>query len=66
MKVREIKSVNDNEYLSTEEAAQELGIKETAVRNYLSSEKFTTYKFKNFTLLKADEVENWKIRQRKK
>jgi excisionase family DNA binding protein len=66
MKMRGLKSVNDGEYLSTEEAAEELGIKPTAIRNYLCAGKLTTYKFKSLTLLKTEEVHNWKSRQRKR
>lgn len=60
MRVKDLKNVSGSEYLSTEEAAVELGIKESAVRNYLSAGKFTTYKFKTLTLLDVNEVREWK------
>ncbi len=66
MKIRELKSVNADEFLSTEEAADELGIKPTAIRNYLHSGKLNTYKFKSLTLISVNEVQDWKKRQRKR
>jgi len=45
-------------------ACKELGIKTTAIRNYLYDEKMTTYKFKTMTLLSKTEVEAWKERQK--
>jgi excisionase family DNA binding protein len=63
-KPRELKTVNADEYLTSEEAADTLGIKPTAIRNYLHLGKFTTYKFKSLTLLDANEVQRWKSRQR--
>lgn len=65
MTMRELKQVSsNNEYLTVEEAAVLLGVKEMSIRNYLSDGKFTTFKFKTLTLLKKDEVERWKDRQR--
>jgi len=63
-KVKELKQANVAAYLTVEEAAQELGIKPTAIRNYLTWGKMTTYKFKTLTLLKKQEVESWKERQK--
>ncbi len=63
-KVKQLKQVNDTDFFTVEEAANELGIKATAIRNYLYDEKFTTYKFKTLTLVKKDEVEEWKKRQK--
>jgi len=63
-KVHSIKQADDAKYLTIDEAASELNIKPTAIRNYLHAGKFTTYKFKTLTLLKADEVEAWKDRQK--
>ncbi len=65
MRVRELKNVSGSEYLTTEEAAAELGIKESAVRNYLSAGKFTTFKFKTLTLLDVNEIREWKQTRRK-
>ena len=61
MRARELKAVSVINYLSIEEAADELGMKESAVRNYLSAGKFTTFKFKTLTLLHIDEIKAWKI-----
>lgn len=63
-KARTLKNVNEKEYLTVEEAAQVLGVKSNAIRNYLYLGKFTTHKFKSLTLLDAHEVEGWKDRQR--
>ena len=59
-KAKSLKQVHENEYLTTEEAADRLGIKSTAIRNYLYLGRLTTYKFKSLTLLDANEVERWK------
>lgn len=64
-KSRSIEQPKEGEFMTVEEAAQILGIKETAIRNYLYEEKLTTYKFKTLTLLKKEEVERWKERQRR-
>ena len=66
VETRQLKSVNGSEFLTTKEAARELGIKTTAIRNYLYEKKLTTYKFKTLTLLKRSEIEAWKARQRKR
>jgi excisionase family DNA binding protein len=65
-KVRKLNAADDSRYLSIEEAARELGIKPTAIRNYLYEGKMTTYKFKTMTLLSTDEVTVWKDRQRER
>lgn len=61
---KELKQASTNDYFTVEEAAQELGIKPTAIRNYLYDGKLTTFKFKTLTLVKREEVESWKERQR--
>jgi excisionase family DNA binding protein len=63
-KTKTLKQVNESEYLTVEEAASELGIKTNAIRNYLYLGKLTTHKFKNLTLLDANEVNSWKDRQK--
>ena len=60
MKIKELKTVNGSEYLSIEEAAKMLGIKTTAIRNYLNLDKLTTFKFKTHTFLSLNEIELWK------
>ena len=65
MRLIELKTVSFGAFLTTGEAAQELDIKESVVRNYLSSGKFTTYKFKTLTLLDVNEVREWKQARRK-
>jgi len=63
---KHLKDANESDYLTTEEAAQTLGIKSAAIRNYLYSGKLTTYKFKTLTLLGRREIEAWRKRQRKR
>jgi hypothetical protein len=63
-KYMKIKEVKDADYFTVDEAAQALGIKPTAIRNYLYWGYFTTFKFKTFTLLSRQEVEQWKERQK--
>lgn len=64
-KTKKINSASDDNYLSVSEASESLGVKESAIRNYLYAGKMTTYKFKELTLLAKDDVENWRDRQRK-
>jgi excisionase family DNA binding protein len=61
---KQVNRPDENEYLTVDEAAKELGIKPTAIRNYLTWGKMTTYKFKTLTLLKRSEVDKWKERQK--
>ena len=60
-----LNTVNGSNYQSVSEASDTLGIKESAIRNYLYAGKLTTYKFKELTLLSKNEIENWRDRQRK-
>ena len=62
-KTKHIRSATEDRYLSVSEASQSLGVKESAIRNYLYAGKLTTYKFKELTLLAKGEVENWRDRQ---
>jgi excisionase family DNA binding protein len=62
--IKTLKKADDESYLTIEQAANELGLKPTVIRNYLYEGKMTTYKFKTLTLLKKDEVEAWKNRQK--
>ena len=64
-RTKHIKSASEDKYLSVSEASNSLGVKESAIRNYLYAGKITTYKFKELTLLSKDEIENWRDRQRK-
>lgn len=59
-----LKSCEADQYLTVEEAADQLGIKPTVVRNYLYEGKLRTYKFKTLTLVSVDDVEAWRGRQR--
>jgi predicted transcriptional regulator len=65
-KAQFLNKANGRDFLTAEEAARELGIKPTAIRNYLYADKFRTFKFKSLTLLSRAEVEAWKGRQRRK
>jgi excisionase family DNA binding protein len=60
MTTKELKSIDTSEFLTVEEAAEFLGLKESAIRNYLSLGKLITYKLKSLTLLKLEDVKNWK------
>lgn len=62
-KMQYLTDVVANNYLTVQEAAQELNISQGVLRNYLNLDKLTTYKFKTLTLLSKSEVENWKVRQ---
>ena len=63
-KPKTLSIADGSKFLTVEEAASELGIKTTAIRNYLYDGKMTTYKFKMLTLLSKEEVEQWKERQK--
>jgi excisionase family DNA binding protein len=62
--VKQLKKVDGDGFLTIEEAAKALNIQPAVVRNYLHMGKLTTYKFKTLTLLKVEEVEAWKERQK--
>jgi hypothetical protein len=64
MKAKELKQVNAQDYLTSDEAAAALGVKPTAIRNYLHLGKLTTYKFKSLTLLDVKEVSRWNGKKR--
>ena len=64
-KAKRLKTVNGSKYLSVSEASNTLGVKESAIRNYLYAGKMTTYKFKELTLLSKSEINNWRSKQRK-
>jgi excisionase family DNA binding protein len=63
-KPKQLNKPDSNDYLTVDEAAKELGIKSTAIRNYLTWGKMTTHKFKTLTLISREEIEEWKKRQR--
>ena len=63
-KARNITQVNADNYMTVEEASLQLGIKSPVLRNYLYHGKFTTYKFKTLTLLRAKEVRDYQNRKR--
>lgn len=62
--IKHVNKPDEKEFLTVDEAAKELGIKPTAIRNYLYEEMMTTFKFKTLTLLSKQEVEKWKERQK--
>jgi excisionase family DNA binding protein len=59
-----LKKADAESYLTVEEAANELGLKTAVIRNYLSEGRLPAYKFKTLTLLKVEDVEKWKERQK--
>lgn len=63
-KTKQLNKPDLNEFLTVDEAAKELGIKPTAIRNYLTWGKMTTHKFKTLTLISRQEIEEWRKRQK--
>ena len=51
-KAKQVNKPDAGEFLTVKEAAKELGIDPTAIRNYLTWGKMATYKFKTLTLVK--------------
>jgi len=56
LKPKQLLTVSAVDYLTVGEAATELKVKETAIRNYLTWGKMTTFKFKMLTLISKGEV----------
>lgn len=54
----------DTEYFTVSEAAKELGINAQSMRDHLVRGNLKTYKFKTLTLVKKEEVEAWRERQK--
>lgn len=65
-KTKRLRQADDCEFLTCDEAAQVLGVKPTAIRNYLNLAKMTTYKFKTLTLIKVEELERCRSKQKKR
>ena len=63
-KNKQLNKPDINDFFTVDESAKELGIKPTAIRNYLTWGKITTYKFKTLTLISRQEIEEWKKRQK--
>ncbi len=57
-----LKTAAADQYLTVEEAAMEMNVKQQTVRNGLATRTFTTYKFKTLTLLSASEINEYKKR----
>ena len=64
IKTKVIQSADASHYFTVDEAANLLGIKPTAIRNYLSWGKMIAYKFKTLTLISKEEIERWRDRQK--
>lgn len=62
--IKIVHTAKDTDYFTVKEAADELKINAQSIRDYLVRGLLTTYKFKTFTLLKREEVEEWKKRQK--
>ena len=54
--LKRLNTASTENFLTTEEAANYLGVKPGVVRNYLWAGKLTTYKFKTLTLLSIKEL----------
>jgi hypothetical protein len=63
-KTKVLKTIPNGEYITVAEAAQKLGIQQSAVRTYLWNQRFTTYKYKTLTLLDSREIDKWKSERR--
>ena len=59
-KIIQLESVNLDDFVFVDEAAEILELKEGVIRNYLNLGKFITYKFKKKTFLNRIEIEAWK------
>lgn len=59
-KIRTLDRAESEKYLTVDEASELLDVKPNVLRNYLSQDKLTTYKFKTLTLLSKSEIERWK------
>ena len=58
-KVREIKVATTSDTMTVGQAAEELGIQPSVMRNYLYEGLFTTVKFQGFTFVDPKEVKVW-------
>jgi len=63
-KAKELRIATTTDYFTVDEAAELLGIKPTAIRNYLTWGKMIACKFKTLTLISKEEIDRWKDRQR--
>ena len=59
-KIIQLESVNLDDFVFVDEAAEILELKEGVIRNYLNLGKFITYKFKHRTFLSRVEIDSWK------
>ena len=64
IKVKVLKIASMDDYFTVDEAAKILGVKPTAIRNYLTWGKMLTCKFKSLTLISKEEIVRWKDRQK--
>ncbi len=59
-KIKRINVASTDDFFTAEEAGDFLEIRPAVVRNYLAEGKLTTYKFKSLTLVKIEELMEWK------
>lgn len=59
-KIKRINMASTDDFLTAEEAGDFLQIQPAVIRNYLAEGKLTTYKFKSLTLIKVEELVEWK------
>jgi len=64
--VKSVRRVNDVDFLTPAEAAEEIGVSIATIGNYLSRGIFTTYKFKSLTLIYFEELDRYKDEQTSK
>ncbi len=63
--IKHVNKPDEKEFFTVDEAAKELGIKTTAIRNYLYEEKmYNCTNLRHMTLFSKIEVEAWKERRK--
>jgi excisionase family DNA binding protein len=56
--------VNDKDFLSVEEVAKRLGLKEETIRTYIREGSLNAYRFGNVLRIRADDFEKF-VQERK-
>lgn len=59
-KVIELTHANTDSYMTVDQAAKYLGVKETTLRDYLTSGRLTTFRLFKSTLISREEAEKYR------